>query len=107
MGLLATLKWLWDPRSEEDKRYVTDPLRRYTQNFVIYIKGVDTPFERYVEFEDANYGDWYIRVDIDDDVREWLNKRAKNGIKLDDVWYPPNMIERIEVGNVEVTDITE
>jgi hypothetical protein len=107
MGLVDTLKWLWDPRTDEQKRYETDPLRRYTQHLTVYIKGVGKPFERYIEFEDSNFGDWYIRVDLDDDIREWLNNRAKKGIKVDDVWYPPDMIERIELGEHTVEEIKE
>jgi hypothetical protein len=98
MGLIDTLKWMWDPRSEEQKRYETDPLRFYKQNFAIYIKGVDEPFERYIEFEDRKFGDFIIRVDLEDSVREWLGNRATKGIRFDDVWYPPDQILRIEVG---------
>jgi hypothetical protein len=98
MGLIDTLKWMWDPRSEEQKRYETDPLRRYTQNFRIYIKGVDTPFNRVIEFDDGKFGDFIMRVDLDWYVREWLDNRATKGIRFDDVWYPPEQILRIEVG---------
>lgn len=108
MGLIATLKWLWDPRTEEDKRYVTDPLRRYAQHFKIFIKDIDEPFNRYVEFEDeCHFDDWVYRVDLDDEIRDWLSNRAKNGIKIDNVWYAPNKIDRIEIGDVEITEITE
>ncbi len=107
MGLVDTLKWLWDPRTDEQKRYETDPLRRYTQYLKVYIKGIDAPFERCIEFEDTKYGDWYFRANLDYDVREWLNDRATKGIKLSSVWYAPDMIERIELGEHTVEEIKE
>ena len=107
MGLTDTLKWLWDPRTEEQKRYETDPLRRYTQTLYVYIKGIDTPFERVIDFEDIEVGDWYMRVDLDNDVREWLNERAEKGVIIDKVWYAPDQIVRIEIGEHTVEDIDE
>jgi hypothetical protein len=105
MGIINILKWLWDPRTEEQKRYETDPLRFYKQNFVIYIKGVDEPFKRYIDFEDRKFGDFILRVDLEDDVHEWLDKCAKRGIRFDNVWYPPDQILRIEIGEHTVEEI--
>ena len=105
MGLIDTLKWLWDPRSEEQKRYETDPLRRYTQHLTVYVKSIEEPFKRYLEFEDRKFGDWYIRVDLDDEVREWLSKRATKGIRFDNVWYPPEQVLRIELNEHTVVTI--
>lgn len=105
MALFDTLKWLWDPRTEEQKRYQTDPLRRYTQDLRIYIKGIEKPFEVTLRFEDEEYGDWMMRVDLDDEVNEWLGRRAERGVTIDDVWYAPNMIERIERGEKTVEPI--
>jgi hypothetical protein len=106
MGIVSTLKWLWDPRTEEQKRYETDPLRRYTQQFMIYIKDIETVFEKNIVFEDQDFGsDWILRVHIKSDVQNWLDARAEKGVKLDDAWYPPAMIERIEVGELTVEEI--
>ena len=107
MGLISALKWMWDPTTEEQKRYKTDPLRRYTQTLYVYIKGIDTPFERVIEFEDVAFGDWLMRVDLDNDVREWLNERAEKGVIIDKVWYAPDQIVRIEIGEHTVEDIDE
>ncbi len=107
MKLLDTLKWMWDPRTEDQKRYETDPLRRYTQNFRIYIKGVDTPFNRVIEFDDASFGNFMMRVHLEDDVREWLDKRATKGITIDKTWYAPDQIVRIEIGEHTVENINE
>jgi outer membrane receptor for ferrienterochelin and colicin len=48
--------------------------------------------------KDVEVGGWLWRVDLEDEVRSWLNKRAVKGVRIDDVWYPPAMIERIEIG---------
>ena len=105
MGLVDTLKWLWDPRTEEQKRYETDPLRRYTQHFQIYIKGIETPFNRVIEFEDAEFGDFMLRVDLDWNVREWLSNRVEKGVTIDKTWYAPDQIVRIEIGEHTVENI--
>ena len=106
MGIISTLKWLWDPRTEEDKKYMSDPLRRYTQQCIIHIIGVEEAFEKNIAFEDQDfYNDWVFRVDIKHDIQNWLAARAEKGIKLNDVWYPPSMIERIELGKVTVEEI--
>jgi hypothetical protein len=109
MGLIDTLKWLWDPTTEEQRQYrawnAQTPLQRHIQHIRIYIKGIDVPFKVTLKFEDKELGDWLMRVDLDDDVRAWLSRRAKNGVTVDDVWYAPNMIERIELGEKTVESI--
>lgn len=107
MGLISALKWLWDPRTEEQKRYETDPLRCYTQTLNIYIKGIDTPFERVIEFEDVSVGDWLMRVNLANDVQKWLNERAEKGVTIDKTWYAPDQILRIEIGEHTVEEINE
>ena len=105
MGIVSTLKWLWDPRTDEQKSYETDPLCRYTQEVRVFINGIEEPFVRILEYEDMEFGDWIYRAFIDDKVKEWLDHRGEKGIKLDDVWYPPAMIERIELGEQTVEEI--
>jgi hypothetical protein len=106
MGLISTLKWLWDPRTEEQKTSQKGPLRRFTQHCIIHIIGVEETFEKYIVFEDKDfYDDWVFRVDIKHDIKNWLGARAEKGVKLNDVWYPPSMIERIELGELTVEEI--
>ena len=108
MKLLDTLKWLWDPRTEEQKRYETDPLCRYTQNFRIYIKDVPDPFVRVLDYEDTRYGSFGVfRVDLDWNVQEWLSNRGSKGVTIDQVWYAPDQIVRIEIGEHTVENINE
>lgn len=107
MKLIDTLKWLWDPRTEDQKKYEEDPLQRHTQELKIYIKDIETPFERVIEFDDFRMGSiGSYRYDVTD-VNEWLNKRAKNGIKLNNVWYSPAQIARIEIGEFRSENIEE
>jgi len=105
MSLIEKLKWFWDPRTEEEKSYKTDPLRRYTQEVRVFINDIEAPFERVLEFEDQEIRGWYFRVNLEDDVQDWLNKRSEKGIRIDNVWYPPAMIERIELGGQTVEEI--
>jgi hypothetical protein len=110
MGILDTLKWLWDPRDPDQKTYnawdAVTPLQRHTQKAIIYIKNVDEPFFRVIECEDrdcGSLGKW--RVDIDDRVSTWLAQRGTKGIRIDDIWYAPDQIERIELGEKTVESI--
>lgn len=110
MGLFDTLKWLWDPREPEQRAYDAwdkqTPLQRHTQYLKIYIKGRAEPFEQKLEYEDCNLGDlgnW--RIDLDDKVKEWLEKRGTRGVRIDNIWYAPEQIERIEIGEKTVEPI--
>jgi len=105
MSFIEKLKWIWDPRTDEEKRHVTDPLRRYTQEFRVFVNNIEEPFERVLEFEDKEYNGWYLRVDLEEDVRKWLDRRGEKGVRIDDVWYPPAMIKRIELGKHTVEEI--
>ena len=110
MGLIDTLKWLWDPREPEQKAYdawdAVTPLQRHTQHLQIYIKGQAEPFARILEYQDKNYGslgNW--RIDLDDRVSEWLGRCGTKGVQIDSVWYSPDQIERIELGEKTVEPI--
>lgn len=103
MQLIDTVKWLWDPRSKEQKRYDEDPLQRHTQTLHIYIKDMSEPFVRVLDYEDTRYGSLGVfRVDLDCRVNEWLVNRGTNGVKIDQVWYAPDQIVRIELGEQTV-----
>jgi hypothetical protein len=43
---------------------------------------------------------------IDSEVNRWLSGRTSNGIQVDGVWYSPNQIERIELGEKTVEEIS-
>lgn len=105
MSIIEKLKWFWDPRTEEEKRYKADPLRRYTQEVRVFINDVEAPFERVLEFEDEDISGWIFRVDFEKDMHNWLNRRGDKGVLIDDIWYPPAMIERIELGKHTVEEI--
>lgn len=110
MRILDTLKWLWDPRDAGEKAYdawnTKTPLQRHMQTVFIYIKGQDTPFKRGLVYEDISLGSLgNYRVDIDDKVTTWLGRRGTKGVKIDNVWYAPDQIERIEIGEKTVESI--
>ncbi len=108
MKLIDTVKWLWDPRSKEQKRYDEGPLQRYIQTLNIYIKDVPDPFVRVLDYEDTRYGSLGVfRVDLDCRVNEWLVNRGTNGVKIDQVWYAPDQIVRIELGEQTVEVIND
>jgi hypothetical protein len=108
MQLIDTVKWLWDPRSKEQKRYDEDPLQRHTQTLHIYIKDMPEPFVRVLDYEDTRYGSLGVfRVDLDCRVNEWLVNRGTNGVKIDQVWYAPDQIVRIELGEQTVEVIND
>lgn len=113
MGLIATLKWLWDTRSDEEKAYdVWDkitPLHRKTQTMKIFIKDLAEPVEVTFSIKDrmTGFGTWRVTENFNDCASEWLDARGKNGIRIDDVWYAPEQIVRIECGDIETSDITE
>lgn len=107
MKMLETLKWLWDPRSDEQKAYAKweqeTPLQRRTQELVIYIRDREEPFRCDYKQEDFQSGDWSWRRASSVSVfngylNDWLNDRGSKGIRIDDVWYSPEVIERIELG---------
>jgi hypothetical protein len=110
MNLIKTLKWLWDPRTEEEKAYdawnAATPLRLHTQTVMVYIKNTEKPFVRVLEFKEFEFGSmgkW--RVNLDERVADWIAFRFTNGIGINSVWYAPNQIERIELGEKTVEPI--
>lgn len=107
MGIVSTLKWLWDPRTEDEKSYSKwseqAPLQRRTQELVIYIRDRTEPFRCDYTQEDFRTSDWTFRRASNDGIfndylNEWLGERGSKGIRIDDIWYSPEMIERIELG---------
>jgi hypothetical protein len=106
MGIIDTLKWLWDPRSEDEKRYKTDPLRKHSQKLKVYLRDTEQPLEITFTRSDFQTGFGPLRYDIDYEVNRWLRGRTSNGIQVDGVWYSPNQIERIELGEKTVEEIS-
>lgn len=110
MSIVDTLKWMWDPRDKDEKEYdswdTATPLKRHTQIMNVYIKNIEQPFNRMLEYEDRHIGSFgNLRVDLNDEVSKWLAQRGTKGIRIDTVWYSPEMIERIELVDTLVEDI--
>lgn len=115
MKIIDTIKWLWDPRTEKEKAYDKwnreTPLQRREQKIAIYIKNREEPIittVRVVDFETGGSGT--LRYASSENcfntmVNEWLDNRAKNGIRIDSVWYSPETILRIELGESKLEAI--
>lgn len=109
MSLIEKLKWFWNPQTEEEKAYETDPLRRRNQFMKVYVKGLDNPFVKVYSQEDVKVNDWVFRDanenSFNSDLNDWLAKRGSNGIRIDNVWYAPESIDRIELGQQTVEEL--
>ena len=109
MGLLDTLKWLWDPRTPEQKAYdawdKATPLQTHTQYFTVWITGIVEPFEISTKVYDFSVGSFgNMRIDLDYYTQRRLDKWGTNGITIRGVFYPTARIEKIEIGRVDVTN---
>lgn len=107
MGIVSTLKWLWDPRLEDEKAYSKwsgqAPLQRRTQELFIYVRDRSEPFCCEFEKTDFRTSDWTFRRASNDGIfndylNDWLGERGSKGIRIDDIWYSPEQIVRIELG---------
>ena len=108
MGLLDTLKWLWDPSTPEQKAYAAwdaaTPLQTHTQHFTVWLTGIAEPFELSTEFHDFYGGSFgNMRIDVDYYTQRLRDKWGANGITIRGVFYPPARIEKIEIGRVDIT----
>lgn len=107
MSFIETLKYLWDPRSDNKKAYdkwdQETPLQRRTQKLNVYIKNQETPITITYSQKDQESGFGTLRWASNEDtfdsfLKEWLGNRGSRGITIDWVWYSPDSIERIELG---------
>ena len=109
MGLLDTLKWLWDPSTPEQKAYAAwdkaTPLQTHTQHFTVWLTGIVEPFELSTEFHDFHGGSFgNMRIDVDYYTQRLRDKWGTKGITIRGIFYPPARIEKIEIGRVEVAN---
>lgn len=109
MSLIEKLKSMFDTRTEAEKAYQTDPLRRRNQYMKVYVKGLDKPLIRVYSREDFKVGAYMFRnADVDSfnsDLNRWLAGRGSNGIRIDNIWYAPESIDRIELGEQTVEEL--
>ena len=109
MGLLDTLKWLWDPSTPEQKAYAAwdkaTPLQTHTQHFTVWLTGIVEPFELSTEFHDFHGGSFgNMRIDVYYYTQRLRDKWGTKGITIRGIFYPPARIEKIEIGRVEVAN---
>lgn len=114
MSFIEKLKWFWDPRSDSEKAYAKwdqeTPLQRRTQKLSVYIKNSETPITVTYSQKDWESGLGTVRWASNENtfnsfLKEWLGNRGSRGIKIDSVWYSPESIERIELGEQIVEEI--
>ncbi len=109
MSLIEKLKSMFDTRTEAEKAYQNDPLRRRTQYMKVYVKGLDKPLIRVYSREDFTVGHYMFRnADVNSfnpDLNRWLAERGSNGIRIDNIWYAPESIDRIELGEQTVEEL--
>lgn len=114
MGLFSALKWIWDPRTEEDKIYddwdKKTPLQIREQTLFVFIKDLKEPLVVTFSRKDWNGGFGTMRwasdkKTFDSLLAEWIGDRGHLGIHIDSVWYSPKNIERIELGDSELKPI--
>ena len=107
MGIVSMLKWFWDPRTDEQKAYdkwdQETPLQRRTQRLRIYIQGEVEPILTDYVREDWEWAGDIMRSATSDtsfngQLTDWIARRGTRGIKIDNVWYSPESIVRIELG---------
>lgn len=114
MSFIEKLKWLWDPRTEDDKAYAKwnaeTPLQCRTQRLRVYIQGEAEPILTDYVQEDWEQEGYTMRWATSDTsfnrhLTDWLARRGTNGIKIDNVWYSPESIVRIELGESVLEDL--
>jgi hypothetical protein len=115
MSFVEKLKWFWDPRTDEDKQYAKwdqeTPLQRRIQKLDVYIKNRETPFTISYSEEDIKTGSIGAlrfasnKDTFDSSLKEWLGNRGSRGITIDSVWYSPESIERIELGEQRLENL--
>lgn len=107
MSFIEKLKWLWDTRTDEEKDYDDwnhhAPLMTRSQQLNVYIKNEKSP--RVITFKRKDFvgGFGIIRVASDeslfnDVLGNWIKECFVNGIRIKSVWYGPESILRIELG---------
>lgn len=114
MNIIEKLKWAWDPRTEEEKLAQkiekATPLQCRTQHLKVYISGTQDPYEMTFSKKDQNFGSMGTlrlagKESFKGFLNEWLDARGHKGIRIGSVWYSPESIERIELGDQTVENI--
>lgn len=114
MKLLEALNNFLDSRSDEEKAYdswnAKTPLQRRVQRLRVYIQGEAEPILTDYVLKDRKDGFGTMRWASNEDtfnsmLRDWLNRRGTKGIQIDNIWYSPKSIVRIDLGEQTIEAI--
>ena len=84
---------------------------RRVQSLNVYIKGISKPFEINFVREDYKIGQW--RCDeasnletFEIHLKTYLDARGTKGIRIEDTWYSPASIDKVELGKMSYQELT-
>lgn len=114
MKIIEKLLWIYDPRTDEKKAYEkwdkTTPLQKRTQKLLVHVKDAHAPLVYNYVKEDWKFGKENHRwasseKNFNVGLKIWLKKRATEGIMIGDIWYGPESVLRIELGEQTLEDL--
>ena len=114
MSLWEKLKWMWDPRTEEEKAYAewnrVTPLQKRSVTLYISIAGKSASLEMRYTLKDEYLGDDIVRWATDDSLfrsrlKDYLQDIPEKGLMVGNYWYSPKMISKVFVGEKELTPL--
>ena len=107
MKLLEALNNFLNPQDDQEKAYnlwnAKTPLQRRVQRLRVYIQGESEPILTDYILKDREFSVGKMRWASNEDkfnrmLRDWLKSRGTKGIQIDNIWYSPESIVRIELG---------
>jgi hypothetical protein len=111
MSLIEKLKNFLDTRDDKEKAYdewnrVT-PMQKRTQTLMVYVRDREEPFTVTYTLKDwLWHGDKMRRASDKQTfniyLSDWIEERGAKGIRDGSVWYSPESILRIELGEQTV-----
>jgi hypothetical protein len=114
MSLIEKLKNFLDTRDDKEKAYdewdrVT-PMQKRTQMLRVYVRDREEPFTVKYTLKDWYWSGEIMRRASDKQtfnryLSDWIEDRGTKGIRDDAVWYSPESILRIELGEQTVEAI--
>jgi hypothetical protein len=111
MSLIEKLKNFWDTRTDKEKAYDewnrATPMQKRSQKMLVYVRDLEEPFTVTYTLKDWYlYGDKMRRASdkktFNRYLSDWIEERGAKGIRDGSVWYSPESILRIELGEQTV-----
>ena len=114
MSLWEKLKWMWDPRTDEEKAYAewnrVTPIQKRTVTLYVAIEGKSTDLQMRYTVKDEYLGDDVVRWATDDSLfrsrlKDYLQDIPEKGLMAGKYWYAPKTISKVFVGETELTPL--